>query len=120
MSEDEELRRLRERRLAEAQAQQAGAQENEEARRQQEAQAEAQKEALLRQILDTEARERLHRVRIARPDQAKVLEGQLIQLAQSGRLGRPLTDDDLKALLAQLFPPQRDINIRRKGSIDEG
>ena len=117
--EDEELRRLRDRRLAEMQRQQVGAQENAEAERQRRAEEAAQRESILRAILTPEARDRLSRVRIARPDQAEVLERQLVALAQSGRIQKQLTDEDVKAVLARLFPPKRDIQIRRKGSIDE-
>lgn len=98
---------------------QGPSQEDYELARQRQAQEEAQKEAILRQILTQEARERLSRIRIARPDQADVLERQLVALAQSGRLANKITDSDIKAILARLFPPKRDINIRRKGAIDE-
>lgn len=116
--EDDELDRIRQRRLAEMQQQDAHSAGEAEAQRRQREQQEAQKDAVLRAILSPEARERLTRVRIARPDQAEVLERQLILLAQSGRIQNQLTDDDVKAILAKLFPPKRDISIRRKGSLE--
>ncbi len=111
MSSDEELERIRAQRLAELQAQQQRA---EEIRRAQE-EAEAQKEAVLRRILTPEARQRLTNIRMVRPDYAEQLEVQLIQLAQTGRVNLPITDEVLKRLLAQIQRQQRkrDIKIRR-------
>ena len=121
MTDDEELQRIRAaraRQLNAADNAQAQGQQAELRRRQAEAEEQARNEAILRQVLTQEARERLQRVRIARPDQAQALERQIVALAGSGRLQRPLDDADLRAILAQLFPPKRDINIRRKGSIE--
>jgi len=111
MASDEELQRLRERRLLEYQAQQRQA---EELRRAQQ-EAEAQKQALLRRILTPEARRRLTNIRMVRPDYAEQLEIQLIQVAQSGRVRLPITDEMLKRLLAQIQTQQhREIRIRRR------
>lgn len=112
MSSDEELARLRERRMLEIQVQQ---QQQEEFQRAQQ-ETEAQKDALMRQILTPEARQRLARVRMVRPDFAAQLELQLIQVAQSGRVAIPINDDMLKRLLAQLQAQQskRDIKITRR------
>ncbi len=116
--DDEELQRIRERRRAEVQAAAHGDDAAHAAQAAARAeQDKAQRDAVLRAILTPDARERLTRVRIARPDQAEALERQLVALAQSGRIQKPLNDEDVKAILARLFPPQRDINIRRKGSI---
>ena len=52
---------------------------------------------------------------MVRPDYAEQLEVQLIQVAQSGRVGLPITDDMLKSLLAQIQTQQRrEIRIRRR------
>jgi programmed cell death protein 5 len=115
---DDELAELRRRRLQELQAQQAARQQNaaQDAQAQAEAQAEAdaQKEQILRQIMTPEARERLARLKMARPEETRQVESQLIGLAQSGRLGSRIDDEQLKIILARLLPGQRDINIRRK------
>jgi len=111
MSSDEELERLKARRFAELQAQQ---QQGEDVRRAQ-AEADAQKQALMRRILTPEARQRLANIRIVRPDFAEQLEMQLVQLAQAGRVQLPINDELLKRLLSQLEGQQRkrDISIRR-------
>ena len=111
MSSDEELEKLRQRRVAEIQAQRAQQGQATQAQ----AQAEAQKEAVMRKILTPEARARLQNVKLVRPDFAEQVEMQLIQVAQTGKVPLPITDDLLKRLLAELQSQQakRDINIRR-------
>jgi programmed cell death protein 5 len=101
VSSDEELERIRQQRMLEIQAQQ---------------EAEAKKEALLRQILTPEARQRLARVRMVRPDFGAQLELQLLQVAQSGRVSLPIDDETLKRLLTQVQSRQskRDIKITRR------
>ena len=111
MSSDEELERLRQRRMAEIQAQQ-GQQQEARARAEE---AEAQKDAILRKILTPEARQRLTNVSMVRPEFAAQLELQLSQIAQSGRVPLPIDDELLKKLLVQIQSQQakRDITIRR-------
>ena len=112
MSSDEELQRLRERRLLELQAQQRQAEEFQRERQE----VEAQKQALLRRVLTPEARQRLTNIKMVRPEYAEQLELQLLQVAQSGKVAVPITDEMLKRLLAQIQSQQeqRDIRIRRK------
>jgi len=107
---DEELEELKKRRMLELQQQQV--EKERQAQMQQEL--EAQKQAILRQILTPEARERLNRIKIVKPELAEAVELQLIQLAQAGRLGNILTDDQLKTILRKLTDKQRDIKITRK------
>jgi programmed cell death protein 5 len=112
VSSDEELQRLRERRLLELQAQQRQAEEFQRERQE----VEAQKQALLRRVLTPEARQRLTNIKMVRPEYAEQLELQLLQVAQSGKVAVPITDEMLKRLLAQIQSQQeqRDIRIRRK------
>lgn len=114
MADDAELDALRQRRLRQLQDQAVQQQANQAEQQARQAEVEAQRQAILRAALTPEARERLTRVKIARPDQGAALEDQVIALAQSGRLQRPINDEDLKQILGRLFPPKRDINIRRK------
>ena len=115
MSSDEELAAIRQRRMAELQAQREQQGQAAEAQAQAQADAEAQKQALMRKILTPEARQRLQNVKLVRPDFAAQIEIQLLQLAQSGRVPLPITDDLLKKLLEQIQSQQkkRDISIRR-------
>ena len=79
---------------------------------------EKQKEALLRVILTPEARQRLNNVKLVKPEIAESLEDQLIALAQAGRINIPITDEELKEILAQVAEQnKRDykIQIRERG-----
>lgn len=107
---DEELEELKRRRMLELQQQQG----EKERQLQAQQELEAQKHAILRQILTPEARERLNRIKIVKPELADTVEMQLIQLAQAGRLGNVLTDEQLKTILRRLTDKQRDIKITRK------
>jgi len=111
---DDELENIRKKKLLELQQQQMlseGA-EDEEARKKE---FEEQKKSVLRAILTTEARERLGRIKVARPEVAENIENQLIMLAQSGRLKNKINDEQLRELLSKLLPKKRDIKIKRRG-----
>ena len=106
---EEELEALRRRRMAELQ--EAAAEERR--RAQLRRQLEEEKQALLFQILSPEARQRLTNIKMVRPDFAAQLELQLIQLAQSGRVRIPITDQQLKEALRGLQAARREMRIRR-------
>ena len=110
----DDLERLRQAKLRELQERQAQGQAQEDASAQQAAAQEAAVERVLMQILDEEARSRLTRIRLSRPEFAAQVTKQLVALVQSGRLDRRLGDADLRAVLAQLTPKDRDIHITRK------
>jgi len=76
---------------------------------------EDQKKQILRAILTDDARERLGRIKAARPEMAENLENQLIMLAQSGRLKNKINDEQLRELLSKILPKKHDITIRRRG-----
>ena len=109
--EDPELEAIRQRRMAELQ-QQA---QNQAAQEEQAKRMEMQKQNALRQILTTEARQRLANIRLANPHMADTVEMQLIQLAQSGRIQGIIDDTMLRNILAQITPQQREITIERRG-----
>ncbi|MBM3291672.1 DNA-binding protein [Candidatus Bathyarchaeota archaeon] len=113
MSSEEELQRLRAQRMAELQARQN--QSEEQQRVQAQVEAEAQKQALMRKLLTPEARQRLTNIKMVRPEFGQQLELQLLQLAQTGKIPLPITDEMLKRILSQLEGQQqkRDISIRR-------
>jgi len=108
--EDEELEMLRKKKMAELQQQQMQEEVIEEQRKEQE----AQRQNLLRQILTPEAKERLTRFKLARPELAESIENQLIYLAQTGQIRGQITDAALRDLLARLVPPKREIRIERR------
>ena len=110
MDDDEQLEELRRRKLAELQNQA----QSEHAQAQQRADAQAQRDVVLRAILEPEARERLVRVRMARPDVAESLEAQLMMLYQQGRIQRRIDDETLRSLLARVTPKQRETTIERR------
>jgi programmed cell death protein 5 len=109
MEDDEELQEIKRRKI-DALQQQAAEQDKQEETREQ---FEQQRQAVLRQILTTEARERLARLKIARPELAENVENQLIMLAQSGQLTGVITDDALVQILEKLTPKKREITIKR-------
>lgn len=106
---DEELENLRRRRLSELQQQAAGDQNQSQINKQ----VDAQKQAILRQILSPEARQRLTNLKMIKPEFTDQIELQLIQLAQAGKLPIPLPDAQLKQILIQLQSRKRETKIRR-------
>ena len=110
---DEELENLRKKKLQELQ-EKAAIQEQMEEQEEQQKQFEEQKKAILRGIMTTEARERLGRIKVARPEMVESIENQLIMLAQSGKLKNKINDEDLRMLLSKMLSKKRDIKIRRR------
>ena len=113
---DPELAELRKRRLREIQEMQASAGPNPYAQAQQAEmdRRDAERAEVLRRVMTPEARERLGRIRLAKPDIAAAVEQQVFGLAASGRLQRPIDDATLRALLERLMPERREINITRR------
>lgn len=70
--------------------------------------------AALDQILDPEARARLSRVNLVRPDRAQAVEQYIVKLAQSGQIRRKLTEKDVVEILDGL---SRDENKRNENKI---
>jgi programmed cell death protein 5 len=107
---DEELEQLRRKKLSALQRQMSDEQRS----AQMEQQLEQQKQALLRNILSPEARQRLTNLKMVKPEFTDQLELQLIQLAQQGKIPIPLADEQLKKILAQLQSRKRETTIRRR------
>lgn len=104
--DDEELERIKQRKMAELQEKMA----EEEARRQRE----LERQAAMRVILTPEARQRLANLRLVKPELVAQIEEYLLQLANSGRIKMPISDDVLKEILGRLTSSRRrEIRIRR-------
>jgi len=110
---DEDLENLKKKRLQELQQQMAmqGALDEQES---QQEEMDQQKKVIMRAILTPQARERLGRIKVARPDVAESIENQLIMLAQSGRLKSKINDEQLVMLLSKIMPKKKDISIKRR------
>lgn len=106
---DDELDNIRKRKLSSLQNRVS----DEQRQAQTEDKIEAQKQALLRQILSPEARQRLNNLKMVRADFAEQIELQLIQMAQMGKLPIPLSDPQLKNILVQLQSRKRETKITR-------
>lgn len=100
---DEELQKLRAKRLAEMQQQyggEGGQKQNEEAER---AAREAEmKNSILSQVLSQEARARLNTVALAKPEKAKMIENMLCNMARTGQIQGKLNEEQFKSLLEQV------------------
>lgn len=110
MYNDEEMEAIRQKKLAQLQKQQASNVQEEN-----QAVLDAQKQAILRQILTEEARQRLTNVKLARPQLAEAVELRLIQLSQQSTISEKISDLQLKEILRKLQGQKREtkINIRR-------
>jgi programmed cell death protein 5 len=112
MSEEldaEELELIKRRKLAQLQKALIEEQKKAELKRQ----LELKKQEILRQILTTEARQRLTNIKMVKPEFAEQLELQLIQIAQTGRVPLPINDEQLKMILAKIQSQKREFKIKR-------
>ena len=73
---------------------------------------EAIREQMLKVLLTTEARERLANIKMVKPDVAKMIEDQIIQLASSGKISKSITDEEIKGFLSSVQKPQKHFKIR--------
>ncbi|HDJ96684.1 MAG TPA: hypothetical protein ENG45_01275 [Candidatus Aenigmarchaeota archaeon] len=60
------------------------------------------KKTVLRKVLTKEARERLGRIKLVKPELAAQIEIYLVQLYQSGQIKGIISDEQLKAILEKL------------------
>jgi programmed cell death protein 5 len=111
--DDDELERLRQEKMEELRDKQQAKQGGEEMEAQRE-QAEAQKQALLRQYLTDGARKRLNTVQMSKPQFGEKVEQQILALAQSGRIQGKIDEEKMKDLLAELKPDSKSFDIERR------
>ena len=110
---DAELEELRRRKMAQLQQSQESQLQQQAMMEERAKQLEAERQAIMRQILTPEARERLAKVKMAYPDVAAAVEEQLLRLMQMGRIQNQIDDATLKAILRQISPQRREIKIER-------
>lgn len=73
----------------------------------------AQRQAALAQLLDSQARMRLGNIRMVRPELAAMVGDYLIGMASQGKLGSQVSDAQLKQILQSMQQPRRDFKINR-------
>ncbi|KXS18108.1 DNA-binding TFAR19-related protein [Gonapodya prolifera JEL478] len=87
------------------------------------AQMEEMRRTMLTQILDPQARERLGRLSLTKPDVARSVEDLLLNMARSGRIQAKLTEKELIGLLEQVSAGKKETKIvytrRRRDSDDD-
>ena len=110
---DEELEELRQKKMEQLKEQQGG-EGGEEAMEAQRQQAEAQKEAMLKQALTDGARKRLNTVKMSKPQFGEKVEQQVVALAQSGRLQGKIDEEKMKDILEEMKPESQSFDIRRR------
>jgi len=107
--DESELQAIRQARLRELQAQNSpgsnpkSGEEDAEQKRQ----VEETRQAMLSQILDNEARERLARISIVKADKARAVEDLLIRMVQTGQIRGKVSESQLIGLLEQINQQQR-------------
>lgn len=70
------------------------------------------KDRLIKVLLTSEARQRLNNIKIVKPELADIVEEYVIQLASSGKIREPLTDEEFKQLLIAIQKPKKEFKIR--------
>ncbi|MBS3817610.1 MAG: DNA-binding protein [Candidatus Thermoplasmatota archaeon] len=110
MADEEDLEEIKKKKMQDIKEKQGSPEAQEEAKEKME----AQKKAMLRKVMTTDARERLGRVRMARPQLAEKIESQIISLAQRGATKGKIDDETLKELLKKVSGQKKDINIKRR------
>ena len=117
--DDERIEELRQEKMEKLQEQAeggggGGGRADEAAQQAAQEQADAQRQALLKQYLTDGARQRLNAVQMSKPDFADKVEQQVVALAQSGRLQDRIDEEQMKKLLKELQPDSKSFNIRRR------
>jgi len=121
--EDDDLKALRAKRMAEMQAQGGGgggADQQQKAKERQE-QVMDMKNSILSQVLSQEARARLNTLMIAKPEKGAQVENAIIQMAQTGQLGGKLSEEELIGLLERFAGSTKKSSVkfdRRRNALD--
>ncbi|WP_049979798.1 DNA-binding protein [Halolamina rubra] len=111
--DEDRLEELRQERLEELQDQ-AGGEEAQQAAKEQQERAQAQQDALLKQHLTDDARQRLNAVEMSKPEFAQKVKQQVTALAQSGRIQGQIDEEKMKQILREMKPEEKSFDIRRR------
>ncbi|XP_043700575.1 DNA-binding protein DDB_G0278111 isoform X1 [Telopea speciosissima] len=125
---DPELEAIRQRRMQELMGQRGLNQGNQQNSEQQKAQedskreAEEQRQLMLSQILSSDARERLARIALVKPEKARGVEDVILRAAQMGQIVEKVSEEKLISLLEQInsqTSKQTKVTIQRRRSVLE-
>ncbi|CAA3000904.1 DNA-binding protein DDB_G0278111-like [Olea europaea var. sylvestris] len=120
---DPELEAIRQRRMQELMAQHSmGNPDSEQQKSQDEAKREAdeQRQMMLSQILTSEARARLARIALVKPEKARGVEDVILRAAQMGQIAEKVSEERLISLLEQFntqTTKETKVTIRRRPSV---
>ncbi|KAK4421103.1 DNA-binding protein DDB [Sesamum alatum] len=121
---DPELEAIRQRRMQELMAQRGmGSRQNPEQQKAQEEakrEAEEQRQLMLTQILTPEARARLARIALVKPDKARGVEDVILRAAQMGQIAEKVSEERLISLLEQIntqTTKETKVTIKRRQSV---
>ncbi|XP_038984927.1 DNA-binding protein DDB_G0278111-like isoform X1 [Phoenix dactylifera] len=124
--DDPELATIRQRRMQELMAQHGiGNQQNADQQKAQEdakREAEERRQLMLSQILSAQARERLARIALVKPEKARGVEDVLLRAAQMGQMTEKVSEERLISLLEQInvqTSKQTKVTIQRRRSVLE-
>ncbi|XP_048490630.1 uncharacterized protein LOC104883649 isoform X2 [Beta vulgaris subsp. vulgaris] len=102
-----------------------GSQQNPEQQKAQEEakmEAEERRQMMLAQILSSEARERIARIALVKPEKAKGVEDVILRAAQMGQIAEKVSEEKLISLLEQIntqTTKQTKVTITRRRSVLE-
>lgn len=86
-------------------------------------QMEEQRQATLDKVLSTESKERLGRIKLVKPQKARMVEDLILKMASQRNLGGPIEDAQLLELLNKVADSEvktDHITIKHHGKFDDG
>eukprot|EP00252_Welwitschia_mirabilis_P000962 TRINITY_DN1094_c0_g1_i1.p1 TRINITY_DN1094_c0_g1~~TRINITY_DN1094_c0_g1_i1.p1 ORF type:complete len:129 (-),score=42.18 TRINITY_DN1094_c0_g1_i1:235-621(-) len=122
--DDPELEVIRQRRMQELMAQRGvgnpPSAEQQQAQEEQKREADERRQMMLSQILSLQARERLARIALVKPEKARGVEDFLIRSAQMGQITEKVSEERLITLLEQINEQTKKttkVTIQRRRSV---
>ncbi|XP_020870729.1 DNA-binding protein DDB_G0278111 isoform X1 [Arabidopsis lyrata subsp. lyrata] len=127
---DPELEAIRQRRMQELMARQGmqgkqGNQQNPEQEKQQEdarREADERRQMMLSQVLSSQARERIARIALVKPEKARGVEDVILRAAQMGQIVEKVSEERLITLLEQInsqTSKQTKVTYQRRRGVDD-